>query len=266
MKKKIDDFELKELSEKAMRKAAKIALEIKKKKILVKYKSKNQPVTEADLKINDFLKDYFQKKTPDFGWISEESSDDGSRLNSEYFWCLDPIDGTRSFIQNKPEYTISLALYKKFIPYIGLILNPETKEFFFAKKNFGAFCNDKKIFVNNKKKIEDCLFAISHSETNKLLKFNFIKNKNIRPLGSIAYKIALVAKGEIDVALSFTKKNDWDFAAASVIVEEAGGKVNNINGKKINYNSNRFEIDSIIASNISLTTKLKKKLVPNEFR
>ena len=84
-----------------------------KNNITVKYKSENQPVTDVDIKIDDFLKSFFKKTTPNYGWISEETIDDGSRLSSDYFWCVDPIDGTRSYINKKPEYTISIALLKK---------------------------------------------------------------------------------------------------------------------------------------------------------
>ena len=140
---------LEDVSKKAILEAGKIAISLK-NSITVRYKSENQPVTNVDVRIDNYLKSFFKKKTPTYGWISEESSDDGSRFSSEFFWCVDPIDGTRSYINKKPEYTISLALIKKNKPVMGLVLNPETKELFFALKNKGAFCNEKKIQVNKK--------------------------------------------------------------------------------------------------------------------
>ena len=134
----------------ALIEAGETSIELK-KNLKVNYKSQNQPVTNADLKINTFLKNFLKKITPNFGWLSEESKDDMSRLKCENFWCLDPIDGTRSYIHDKPEYTISLALINKKVPILGFIYNPTTKEFFFSKKNFGSFCNEKKIIVNKKK-------------------------------------------------------------------------------------------------------------------
>ena len=121
------------------------------KKIKVQYKSKNQPVTNADIEINNFLFDFFKKKTPNFGWLSEESLDDKSRFECDFFWCLDPIDGTRSYISGKPEYTISLALINNFQPILGIIYNPTTNEYFHAEKNKGAFCNNRQIKVNSKR-------------------------------------------------------------------------------------------------------------------
>ena len=141
---------LEDVSKKAILEAGKIAISLK-NSITVRYKSENQPVTNVDVRIDNYLKSFFKKKTPTYGWISEESSDDGSRFSSEFFWCVDPIDGTRSYINKKPEYTISLALIKKNKPVMGLVLNPETKELFFALKNKGAFCNEKKIQVNQNK-------------------------------------------------------------------------------------------------------------------
>ena len=137
----------------ALIEAGETSIELK-KNLKVNYKSQNQPVTNADLKINTFLKNFLKKITPNFGWLSEESKDDMSRLKCENFWCLDPIDGTRSYIHDKPEYTISLALINKKVPILGFIYNPTTKEFFFFKKKFWFFfVTKKKLSLTKKKKV-----------------------------------------------------------------------------------------------------------------
>ena len=238
--------------------AGKIALNLQ-KKVKVKYKSENQPVTNADIEINNFLLDFFKQKTPNFGWLSEESIDDRSRFDSDFFWCLDPIDGTRSYILGKPEYTISLALIKNFKPIFGIVYNPSTKEYFHAEENNGAFCNKTKIKVNSKRKFEFCSLAVSNSEINILKSYNFFNSNNVKRIGSIAYKIALVAKGKIDIAISFTKKNDWDCAAADLIIREARGTILDTNGKKIIYNTQDLNIKSIMAANDIIISNLKKK-------
>ena len=257
MKKNLDD-ELKKFCEFAIIKAGTIAVNLQ-KNLKVSYKSKNQPVTNADIEIDQFLFSFFQQKTPSFGWLSEESVDNNSRQRSDFFWCLDPIDGTRSFISGKPEYTISLALINKTEPIFGIIFNPATQEFFSAEKEKGAFCNKKKIRVKKNKKIDFCSFAVSSSEAKNLTSHNFISENKIKKMGSIAYKIALVAKGSIDVALSFTKKNDWDLAAADLIVSEAGGEISETGGKKIIYNSKNLNINSVMASNKHIISELKNK-------
>ena len=134
----------------ALIEAGKISKKLK-KDIKVSYKSKNQPVTNADLEINNFLKIFLQQLTPDYGWLSEESIDDKSRLKCKNYWCLDPIDGTRSFIYNKPEYTISLALINQQTPILGFIYNPCTQEFFFSKKILGLFVMKKEFLLTIKK-------------------------------------------------------------------------------------------------------------------
>ncbi len=247
------------LCKEAIIKAGKISINLQ-KKLNIKYKSENQPVTNADIEINEFLKKYFKELTPQYGWLSEESIDDNSRNKLDSFWCLDPIDGTRSYIYGKPEFTISLALITNNRPVLGFIYNPTTEEFFFAKHKHGSFCNEKQIFVNKKTDIDNSSIAASSSEIKRLKKYSFLKMKEIKKMGSIAYKIALVAKGEIDIAISFTKKNDWDLAAADLILTEAGGEIKSISKGKIIYNTKDLMIDSVIASNNALVEKLKEKI------
>ena len=139
---------LRVISTNALQEACKIAIKLK-HNILVSYKSKSQPVTNADKQIDLYLRSFFKSKTPNIGWLSEESIDDHSRFNKKLFWCLDPIDGTRSYINKKPEYTISLALIENNIPIMGHIVNPETTEYFYGEKNYGAYCNDQKLKLVN---------------------------------------------------------------------------------------------------------------------
>ena len=259
MKKTLVSDELKQNCKFAIIEAGKIALNLQ-KKIKVKYKSKNQPVTNADIEINNFLFDFFKKKTPNFGWLSEESLDDNSRFESDFFWCLDPIDGTRSYILGKPEYTISLALMNNFKPILGIIYNPLTNEYFCAEEQNGAFCNNTKIKVNSKKNYKSCSLAISNSEVNIFKSYDFLNIKDIKKIGSIAYKIALVAKGKIDIAISLTKKNDWDLAAADLLIREANGKIMETNGEKIVYNTQSLKINSVMATNEKIIFDLKRKL------
>ena len=243
----------------ALLEAGNIALKFENQNLNLAYKSPSQPVTDADIEINNFLRLFFKKNTPTFGWLSEESDDDMSRFQCDYFWCVDPIDGTRSFINKKPEYTISVALIKKSKPIFGIIYNPRTKELFHAEKNKGAYCNRKKIFVSEKKELEEATLAISTSES-KIFEKKNIKKKKLLKIGSIAYKIALVAKGTIDATVSITKKNDWDVAAADLILREAGGVTSELKGNEIVYNSVDLKVSSIISSNKILHNKIYRSI------
>ena len=95
---------------------------------------------------------------------------------------------------------------------------------------------------------------------NVIKPYNFFNNKDVKKIGSIAYKIALVAKGKIDIAISLTKKNDWDLAAADLLIREARGKIMETNGKKIIYNTQNLNINSVMAANGDIILKLKRKL------
>jgi len=133
-------------------------------------------------------------------------------------------------------------------PIFGIVYNPSTNENFYAIKKKGAFCNEKKITVGETNDLERATIAISSSESDKLEKKK-LQIKDVEKIGSIAYKIALVAKGKIDATLSFTRKSDWDIAAASLILEEAGGKISLINGDQISYNTKDLKIPSLISAN-----------------
>ena len=235
-----------------------IALKLGDNALEVSYKSINQPVTNADLQINDYLRDFCNKNTPEFGWISEESKDDHSRKSREYFWCLDPIDGTRSYIERKSEYTIALALMKKNEPILGIVYNPKTEEIFHATTNSVAYCNKKKIKVTKNNNLEKLNIAISSSEMKNFDLYN-LNYKKLLKIGSIAYKTVLVAKGEIDVTLSFTKKNDWDLAAANLILDKAGGLTTTITGQSIEFNTDDLKISSVLSSNGRIHSKLSDR-------
>ena len=99
------------------------------------------------MEINTFLKNFLKKISPNYGWLSEESIDDKSRLKFENFWCLDPIDGTRSYIFNKPEYTISLALIHKRFPILGLFTIPLLRNSFSQKKTMVLFVTKKELML-----------------------------------------------------------------------------------------------------------------------
>jgi len=126
--------------------------------------------------------------------------------------------------------------------------------------NFWSILNEKKIKVNQNIDLYSSKYGISSSEMKKLKKYECFNQDNTIKMGSIAYKIALVAKGTMDIAISFTKKNDWDIAAADLILKEAGGYLKNISGNKMIYNSSQMQVDSVLASNSILIEKLCTEL------
>ncbi|PPR78543.1 MAG: Inositol-1-monophosphatase, partial [Alphaproteobacteria bacterium MarineAlpha2_Bin1] len=246
----MDKFNIKEdrnLAREAILEAGKIARKYFSKDIKKWDKTPNNPVTEVDYAVNDSLAMCLRNNRNSYGWLSEESEDDKKRLNKNYIWTVDPIDGTKAFIQKKPEFTISIALVHISKPILGLIYNPITEELFEAEIGNGAYLNGKKIKVSNNISLSRGNFLggkkllTSKEKIFSKAKFSFIN--------SIAYRMALVAKGEYDGTITLSNKSDWDIAAGNLIVVEAGGKVTMKNGEEIKYNKKNVLHPNLIVAN-----------------
>ena len=167
--------------------------------------------------------------------------------NKNIFWIIDPIDGTTNFLHGIPHFAISVALQAEDEIIIGLIYDPIKNEVFYAEKNNGAFLNNLRIRVSKKSSLEECLFA-SNCEGIK----SIYPKLNLRNTGCAALDLAYVGCGRLD-GYFHDKINIWDVAAGKIIIEEAGGKVNDI----YNYKINKIDIR---AGNSSIYEKMLKKL------
>jgi len=179
-------------------------------------------VTNADRKVEKIIIDELSKKN--FSIISEEA---GTIIkeNNKSFWIIDPIDGTTNFLHGIPHFCISIAYIHENEIISGIIFDPIKNEMFFGEKNAGAFFNNHRMRVSNKKNLDECLFGSNQeSITNQ--------NLNIRVSGSAALDLAYVGCGRLD---GFFQKNlnIWDIAAGLIIISEAGGKFNPINVKQV---------------------------------
>ena len=203
-------------------------------------------VTKTDKRVEKILINELTKTKRNYSFITEET---GKILNKdkETFWIIDPIDGTTNFLHGVPHFAISVALQKDNEILIGLIFDPIKNEIFYAEKNNGAYFNNSRVRVSNKVNLDDCLFATN----NDGIKFLHPK-LNLRNTGCAALDLAYVGCGRFD-GYFHNDINLWDIAAGKIIIEEAGGKVNNVNNFKIN------KID-IRASNPNIYEKLVKKV------
>ncbi|TDI66605.1 MAG: 3'(2'),5'-bisphosphate nucleotidase CysQ [Alphaproteobacteria bacterium] len=211
-------------------------------------KKAGDPVTEADIAIDRFLHDELTQARPNFGWLSEESKDDQSRLNCDRVWLVDPIDGTRAFIKRRPHFTISVALATEGKPIAGAIYNPITEEFYEAVKGSGARCNGQPIRTSRQRELPGCRMLgdpdlFRHPAWRKPWPEMTIETRN-----SIAYRMALVAAGKWDACLTLSGKSDWDIAAGDIIVREAGGIVTTHTGEPLRYNRPETRLPSVIAA------------------
>ena len=241
-------------------KAGKLALKWFKKDPEQWKKNDGSLVSKADIEINDLLNKLLKNKNPEFGWLSEENEDDKSRLNKKITFVVDPLDGTKAFLEGKKEFSISIAIVKNGLPISGIVFSPSTGEIFEAEKNKGSWKNNKKIIISNYKKLEKCKMIafkpmFSHPAWKEPWPKMDIENRN-----SIAYRMALVASGQYDAMMALNSKNDWDIAAGDLLISEAGGIVTLHTNKKIIYNTENIKKPSVIGTNKSIHDKIIKRV------
>ncbi len=215
----------------------------------VTYKSPGQPVTAADLEADRILHEVLRSARPDYGWLSEETADHPSRLDCPLVWIVDPIDGTRSFIRGKPEFSISIALAEQGEVVLGVVANPATEETFWAVRGSGAFIGDARLRVSDRASADGAVIVASSDEL-RVGEFSpFSEGWKIQPVGSTAYKLARVAQGSADVFLSRGAKSEWDVAAGDLIVQEAGGRVSDLRGRPLRYNQPDPYVHGVLGTN-----------------
>jgi 3'(2'), 5'-bisphosphate nucleotidase len=208
------------------------------------YESKEDtsPVTEADRIADDLIKSYLKERYPDFGFLTEESSDDFTRLHKPYVWLVDPIDGTKDFIAKNDEFTINIALVHNQIVIVGVIMIPATGEFYYAIKGEGSFYQNgekvQRIRVNEKTEGLTVLTSRFHVQPHELdmIEKHKAKLTRVETYGS-ALKACRIAHGlaEISYRLSPGTK-EWDTASSDLIVTEAGGYFLKPNKEAYRYN------------------------------
>jgi myo-inositol-1(or 4)-monophosphatase len=235
-----------EVLKKYVRQAGQAIFEMASDGLETAYKSNDDPVTTADLKANNILRHGLMKDFPETGWLSEETRDDHSRLQKQFVWVVDPIDGTKEFVSGIPEYAVSVALVDRGQPIISAVYNPARDELFTAACGKGAWLNEKVISANRTLTKKPVLLA-SRSEIKRGEFEPFEPLAHIRPCGSIAYKLALVAAGLADATFSLGPKNEWDIAAGVLLVSESGGKITDKNGSPFTFNRPSTLVDGIVA-------------------
>jgi myo-inositol-1(or 4)-monophosphatase len=198
-------------------------------------KEHNSPVTEIDMAVDRLLKERLTALTPGTGWLSEESEDDLSRLGAPRLWIVDPIDGTRSYIAGRPDWTISVALVEARRPVVAALYAPVSEEFFRAVAGGGTTCNGTRIAATPGSAIAGARIAGPKGVLDRLA--TVAPAFTIPPrIHSLALRLARVADGTLDAALASSTAHDWDLAAADLLVHEAGGALTTINGATLAYN------------------------------
>ena len=213
-------------------------------KLQVSKKGPSDFVTNSDIKAEKIIIEELKKARPNYSIISEENGTENNK-DKNNTWIIDPIDGTINFLHGIPHFAISIALKSNDEIISGLIFDPIKNEIFFAEKENGAFFNNHRIRVSKKNEINNCLFATG-GETKQELDLPYRKS------GCAALDMAYVAAGRYDGYFQHNL-NLWDIAAGIIIVNEAGGVLNEVD---LNNNKNI----KIIASSPDINSKLLEKL------
>ena len=229
--------------------------------IETEYKAGHDPVTEADRALDAALRKNLLRDGE--GWLSEESADDLSRLERERVWVVDPLDGTREFVEGIPEFCVSIALVERGRPVAAGICNPATNEIFLGAVDCGLTYNGAPAQASQRTKLEGALVLASRSET-KRGEWKQFENApfKIQPMGSVAYKLARVSAGLADVTFTLTPKNEWDIAAGAALIASAGGFVQTLHSP-LTCNRRNPLIDGLIACGPLLKDELLQLLTPH---
>ena len=198
-------------------------------------KGASSPVSEADIATNDLLEKRLRSATPDYGWLSEESVDDDSRLGRKLTWIVDPIDGTRAYLAGREDWCVSVALVEDASPVLAAVFAPVSDEFFFAVRGEGATLNGKRIHATPGTVLDFPRIAGPKPLVERLHRGPGEISLHPR-IGSLALRLCRVAEGRLDAAFAGGQSRDWDLAAANLIVQEADGNMTTLSGDPILYN------------------------------
>jgi myo-inositol-1(or 4)-monophosphatase len=212
-------------------------------------KAKDDPVTAADLEADHTITKQLRSSFPADPILSEESVPDPERLGQERVWIVDPMDGTREFTRRIPEFAVSIALCERGEPVVGVVHNPVKDVSVWAARGSGCWRNGASVRVSSCERLEDAVLIASRSETSRdeLVPYQGWFSA-VRPVGSIAWKLACIASGDGDLNVSLAPKNEWDVCAGDLLVREAGGVYQGADQQPRRYNQPDSEVRAGMAA------------------
>jgi myo-inositol-1(or 4)-monophosphatase len=222
-------------------------------------KAGGSPVTEADMAVDNFLRTQLLAERPDYGWLSEETADDPARREREAVFVVDPIDGTRGFIEGDDRWCVSLAVVRSGRPVSAALYAPARDEFYTAADGEGAWIGDRRLAVAARPALAGARLAGPRG----WLKSEAVRRTGAEPqshVPSLAYRFASVAFGGYDAAFASPRSHDWDLAACDLLVHEAGGRLTNLDGTVPSYNRETLRHGVLAAANAMLHPQLIEAL------
>ncbi len=230
-----------EIAKDAARKAGDLILEIYNDDFIIDYKEDKSPVTLADKRADDLIVSILRREFPDYAVLSEESVDDKKRLYNTYCWIVDPLDGTRDFINKTDEFSINIALVKENSPVVGVIYIPTKDELYFAVKGEGSFLEKDGVVTENRVSNRASKLRLLCSKFHKSERFLDLIEKYALRISAVigvgsAYKGCIIASGKAECYFRYGLTCEWDICPMDLIVTEAGGIFRDMNGEKFLYN------------------------------
>ena len=212
-------------------------------------KSADNPVTLADLESDRAIAARLRAAFPADGLLSEETVDDPDRVTKRRSWIVDPMDGTKEFVGRIPEFAVSIALSEEGEPVVGVILNPVVGVAVWATRGGGAYRDGTRVRVSACPELAKAVVIASRTEISRE-RFSPYAGwfRELRPVGSIAWKLACIASGDGDLNVSVAPKNEWDVCAGDILVREAGGVYLAFDGSRRRYNQRRTLIEASMAA------------------
>ena len=233
--------------------ASQVSLDLRKAGLTKEIKSDNTPVSNGDIEVNKILTGKINEITPNIAIVSEESSNHKSDNNLKDFWLIDPIDGTRDYINDRDEFTLNAALIINRRPVIGIITAPAKKRVFYSYglSNSYELTDGLEISLIDKKKDYDGIKSVSYSNDLKPEILEIHKKYKITSHQRMksSLKFCVIAAGEFDMYVTEPRACEWDIAAGHAILEHAGGKITDFDGDEVLYGKPEFKNPSLILRN-----------------
>jgi myo-inositol-1(or 4)-monophosphatase len=228
-----------------LREASTIALKTFRGEVRSWIKGHDSPVSDADIAVDNFLREKLSR--PDVGWLSEESADDLTRLQSERIFIVDPIDGTRSYLAGREDWSICAALIERGRPVAAAVYAPVLDEMYVASAGGGATRNNARIQATDGASLDGARIAGPQHHLERIAEMapGIVPMPKIH---SLALRLARVAGGQIDAAIASVNARDWDLAAADLLVHEASGAMTGVSGEPLVYNLHNPVHGALIAA------------------
>lgn len=224
---------------------------------------RGDPVTAADRAVDAALRESLP--TGGEAWLSEETRDALTRLSVHRVWVVDPLDGTREFVEGLPEWCVSVGLVEGGVPVAGGVVNPATGERYVGSVETGVTLNGDPVRVSDRKSLEGAAVLASRSEVGRGEWDRYRDGPfEVRPCGSVAYKLARVAAGQADATWTLVPKNEWDVAAGVALVRAAGGTVVHRDGAEPTFNRPDTLLPDLVAGPDAFVGRLLEEVLAEE--